>query len=43
MQAHGRPDLAAILRAHGDAYLASRPAPTRAQMKAWREIGRAHV
>ena len=38
MQANGRPDLAAILRAHGDAYLASRPAPTRAQMKAWRAI-----
>ena len=38
MQTGGRPDLAAILRAHGDAYLASRPAPTRAQMKAWRAI-----
>ncbi len=38
MQPGGRPDLAAILRAHGDAYLASRPAPTRAQLKAWRAI-----
>ncbi len=38
MARDGRCDLAAILRAHGDAYLASHPAPKRTQMKAWRAI-----
>ena len=38
MARDGRLDLAAILRAHGDAYLASHPAPNRTQMKAWRAI-----
>lgn len=38
MARDGRSDLAAILRAHGDAYLATHPAPTHAQMKAWRAI-----
>ena len=38
MARDGRPDLATILRAHGDAYLATHPALTRAQWKAWRAI-----
>ena len=38
MARQGRPDLATILRTHGDAYLASHPALNRPQMKAWRAI-----
>ena len=38
MARDGRLDLAAILRTHGDEYLASHPAPNRTQMKAWRAI-----
>ena len=38
MARDGRPDLAAILRTHGAAYLASHPRPNRTQMKAWRAI-----